>query len=252
MNWNLVIEKVKPYIVKIETPAGSGTGFLCLYNEDKQWCGIATALHVVEYADEWQQPIKILHQISPEQIFLKERDRVVFADWKTDSAIIFFPKPDKSKLPDSLLPLRPLDKPLDIGSEVGWLGFPYLEPYTLCFFSGCISARREDRKAYLIDGVSINGVSGGPVLYATETEGIEIIGIVSAYIANKATGETLPGLSVARDVTHLHGVVQTIKSIEEARKKKQQLKEKEEKEKDGKPPSLPPSDKTRPPETTKN
>ncbi|MBM4135549.1 MAG: trypsin-like peptidase domain-containing protein [Nitrospira sp.] len=162
MDWNEIVAKVKPYIVKIETPGGSGTGFLCLYNKNKQWCGIATTLHVVEHADEWQEPIKIIHQASP-LFFLKEADRVILSDWKTDSAIIFFPKPEKAKLPDVLIPLRPLDKSLNIGSEVGWLGFPYIEPYTLCFFSGYISARREDRKAYLIDGVSINGVSGGPV-----------------------------------------------------------------------------------------
>ncbi len=90
MNWNQVFNEIKPYIVKIETPAGSGTGFLCLYNDDKHWCGIATALHVVEHADEWQQPIKIMHQGSPDTIFLKEPNRVIFSDWKTDSAIIFF------------------------------------------------------------------------------------------------------------------------------------------------------------------
>jgi len=37
----------------------------------------------------------------------------------------------------------------------------------------------------------------------------------------------LPGLSIAQDVTHLHVVVQQIRSLDEARKKKQQLKEKE-------------------------
>ncbi len=106
-----------------------------------------------------------------------------------------------------------------------------MEPYALCFFSGCISARREQRKAYLIDGVSINGVSGGPVLCSIEPKGVEIIGIISAYVANRATGATLPGLSIAQDVSYLHGVVQRIKSLDEAKNKKQQLKEEEEKEK---------------------
>lgn len=231
MSWDPIVTKVKPYVVKIETPAGSGTGFLCLFNEDRNWCGIATAEHVVEYADDWQQPIKIIHQPSPVLSFLKESERVIFRDNKTDSAIIFFPKPEGFDLPTSLIPLRPLDKPLSIGSEVGWLGFPYLEPYTSCFFSGCISAKREHRKAYLIDGVSINGVSGGPVFYSTETEGTEIIGIISAYAANKATGQALPGLSIAQDVSHLHSVVQEIRSMDEARKKKQQLKEEEKNDK---------------------
>lgn len=90
----------------------------------------------------------------------------------------------------------------------------------MCFFSGCISARNEDKKYYLIDGVSINGVSGGPVLYTTRTEGIEIIGIISSYMANRATGTTLPGLLIARDVSYLHNIVKLIKSLDDARKKK--------------------------------
>ena len=45
---------------------------------------------------------------------------------------------------------------IDIGSEIGWLGFPSVAPHDLCFFSGNISARQEYRKAYLVDGVAIN------------------------------------------------------------------------------------------------
>jgi len=38
-----------------------------------------------------------------------------------------------------------------------------------------------DLRTYLVDGVAINGVSGGPVFY-TATKGIEVIGSVSAYL----------------------------------------------------------------------
>lgn len=37
MNWDDVVQKVTPYLVKIETPINSGTGFLLSYNED-QFC----------------------------------------------------------------------------------------------------------------------------------------------------------------------------------------------------------------------
>jgi len=105
MNWNQIVNKVKPYIVKRETPTGSsGTGFLCLYNEAKSWCGIATASHVVDYADEWQQPVKIIHQ-SKDTFFLKEADRVIILDRKTDSAMILFSKPTRSSLPEDLIPI---------------------------------------------------------------------------------------------------------------------------------------------------
>lgn len=51
MNWDQVVKKVSPHIVKIETQSGHGSGFLFLYNEDKSWCGIATAAHVLYQAE---------------------------------------------------------------------------------------------------------------------------------------------------------------------------------------------------------
>jgi hypothetical protein len=114
--------------------------------------------------------------------------------------------------------------PLVVGAEVGWLGFPAVAPYSLCFFSGNISARQEWRHAYLIDGVAINGVSGGPVMYSTEAEGVQIVGSISAYVSNRATGEALPGLAIARDVSYLHDSISNIKSLDEANIQKQERK----------------------------
>ena len=69
MSWNAIVERVTPYVIKIETPRGHGTGFLCLYNRDKSFYGIATARHVVSYADEWQQPIRLHHFPSKQRYF---------------------------------------------------------------------------------------------------------------------------------------------------------------------------------------
>jgi hypothetical protein len=79
----------------------------------------------------------------------------------------------------------------------------------------------------LIDGVAINGVSGGPVFHcpSPNSEEIEIIGCVSAYHANRATGETLPGLLRAQDVSHFHAAAQHIRSIDEANIKKREFEE---------------------------
>ena len=229
MNWDSVIQKVSPYLVKIEKPTGSGTGFLCAYNEARTLCGVATANHVVADTEEWQQPMRIHSHNFQQTAFLKETDRVVFTDWKTDSAVILF-APVDFQFPEELIPLRPIEAPISIGVEVGWLGYPALEPYTLCFFSGNVSARREDRSAYLIDGVAINGVSGGPVLYSSQTDGVQFVGVVSAYRANRQRGDALPGLSVAQDVSHFHQVVQRIKSRDEALKKRAQMEAEKQKE----------------------
>lgn len=222
MSWDPVVSKVKPYLVKIRTPEGYGTGFLCFYNHDKSWFGIATALHVVQSADDWQQPIRLICD-SGGECLLTSTQRIIIINRDTDSAVILFQKSFAPSLlfPDKPIPLRPVDKLLDIGSEIGWLGYPYLEADKLCFFSGCISARNEQRKYYLIDGVSINGVSGGPVLYSSETDGVEIVGIISAYMANQTSGVT-PGLSIAQDVAHFHEVIKKINTIDDAEKAKRE------------------------------
>lgn len=218
MNWNAIVEKVAPYVVKIETPTGHGTGFLCLYNQDKSLLGIATARHVVSYADEWQQPIRINHFPSGTTKFMKEDDRTILSDPETDSAVILFPLGELN-LPKELIPLLPSSAALDIGTEIGWLGYPAMASSTLCFFSGNVSARREH--SYLIDGVAINGVSGGPVIYSNDIDGVQFVGTVSAYMSNRATGDTLPGLAIAQDVSHFHDMISFIKSLDEAREKKQ-------------------------------
>ena len=58
-------------------------------------------------------------------------------------------------------------------------------------------------------------------MYSTETEGVQIVGTISAYISNRATGDTLRGLSIARDVSHFHETISFIKTLDEARAKKQ-------------------------------
>ena len=128
MNWEQAVQKVTPYIFKIETPSGHGTGFLCLYNDTKAFYGIATALHVVEHANTWKQPIRLTHYHSSEQLFLKDSEHIILTDWKTDSAVILFQKPT-FELPGELIELLPLGTPLSIGYEVSWLGFPAIEPH---------------------------------------------------------------------------------------------------------------------------
>jgi hypothetical protein len=93
---------------------------------------------------------------------MREDDRTIFSDPATDSAVILS-LPGDLGLPKDLVPLLPSSASLDIGTEIGWLGYPSLAANTLCFFSVNVSARSEH--SYLIDGVAINGVSGGPVAY---------------------------------------------------------------------------------------
>jgi hypothetical protein len=225
MSWAETIEKVSPYVVRIDTPDGGGTGFLCLYNEDRSFAGIATAAHVVSTADEWQQPIRITCPATEQVAFLDTSNRVVFRDESTDSAVILFP--NNLGLPQDLIPLLPASSTLPVGMAVGWLGFPGIARDIMCFFCGTVSAiDRAHNSAYLIDGVAVNGVSGGPVIYHTPQDGAtHIVGILTAYRPNRQYGEALPGLSVAQNVSHFHTVLQTIRNIDEANRKKKELEE---------------------------
>jgi hypothetical protein len=225
MEWHQVVATVRPYVFKVETPRASGTGFLFAYSVDKKLCHVATAAHVVEHADKWDEPIDVTHfQSGKTARLIPGPDRAVPVDKNLDTAAITFLKGDMD-LPPNLLPLIAPDKHLKVGVELGWLGFPAVPLADLCFFSGRVSNWIGKSEFYFVDGVAINGVSGGPAFEYDENENsVKIVGIISAYIPNRATGEVLPGLLVVRDVTHLHSVIQATRSIEEAAQKKAELK----------------------------
>jgi len=216
--WRQAVEIIRPYVVKITTPRGFGTGFLLAYNKDRTACAVATASHVVEASHLWEEPIRIRHYSSGKEKLLRAPNRVIFYDRSLDTAaILFFPEEDKDELP---LPKKPLPlitkgKSIKVGVELGWVGFPVVSPYNLCFFTGTNSFWSEPSRTYLIDGVVINGVSGGPALYRTKKE-IMIIGSVSAYLPNMSAAT--PGLAMISDVKQYLDVIKTIKDLDEAKK----------------------------------
>ena len=215
MEVNEAYEIIRQSVVKIETPQGSGTGFLVSNGKNKEICGIATASHVIHHAHLWQEPIRITHEASQKSRFLHHTERAVISDPNADIGSIVFAREDIG-FPETPVAITPPDKYLKIGTDVCWIGYPAVVNQPLCLFSGKISSWMEVDKAYLIDGVAINGVSGGPV-FAVFEKAIMIIGVVSAYVPNRATGEALPGLCIARDVTYLHDELNKFKNFDEAK-----------------------------------
>lgn len=213
MELNNVYNIMSEYIVKIETPDCFGTGFLCFINNDKTLYGIATAAHVIQRAHRWEQPIVLTHYNTKHSIILRPDVRAIFFG-DLDSAVIVFSTTafpfsfSLDKLPkfsESIVP---------IGNTVSWMGFPCISPDTLCLFKGIISANvKGDCNAYLIDGVSINGVSGGPIVFINTDGDIKVIGIVNSYGVNRSTGESLPGLLYAQDVSSFDKVVHDLNSL---------------------------------------
>jgi hypothetical protein len=128
------------------------------------------------------------------------------------------------KFPEKALPLQEPTQIKKIGVDVGWVGFPALALTKLCFFSGPISGHIQD--LYLIDGVAINGVSGGPVFSQEEDSTVRLIGVVSAYMPNRRVGESLPGLLQAQDLTAFHDYIKMITDLDEAKEKEAEGKKK--------------------------
>lgn len=217
ISWKQAVEIIQPHVVKITTPRGFGTGFLLAYNKDRKLCAIATANHVVEASHLWEEPIRILHYSSGKEMLLRADERSIWSDRKLDTAVIlFFPKEDKEiPLPEKPLPFISKGNYLKVGVELGWVGFPVVSQYNLCFFTGKNSFWSEEYRTYLIDGVVINGVSGGPAFHTTTKE-IIIIGSVSAYLPNRT--DATPGLAMISDVEQYLDVIKTIKDLDEAKK----------------------------------
>src|SRR2546425_1681068 len=209
-----------PYIVRVSTPRGRGTGFLVSRSSLSPLCAIATAAHVVDDAEHWEQPIRIQHYDSGKSLLLHREERVIFLDHENDTAAIVF-NGNNLPLPPDALNLSTEGKIKKVGVELGWLGFPAVSSQPLCFFSGRINAHLKGDWPYLVDGVAINGVSGGPAFTCTGTL-VEVVGVVAAYLANRATGEALPGLSVVQDVHPFQQVAQHFRTMDEVCKKKQE------------------------------
>lgn len=224
--WSEAVSQVTPFIVKIRTQYGFGTGFVFWQNSD--FACIATANHVIEPANQegWEQPFYISQpdsdpiRINPDQRFIKSNLN------QRDSAAILIRR-DALVLPSKCLSLWDFSREIPVGSEIGWLGFPdivdqyFTQP---SFFSGIISNVHKEFGQFTIDGVAISGVSGGPVFCKIGKARPLVMGTISSYFASKietAEGaKPSPGLAISNDVsvfvpeiTELNGFNKTVHSV---------------------------------------
>ena len=108
-----------------------------------------------------------------------------------DTALIYVKTSEEILPQEHLLPMLDWDMEMPKGKEIGWVGFPVIGGGEFCFFNGTISGHVKSPPTYLVDGIAINGVSGGPAL----DNRAHIIGLVSSYMPNQLNKYiTLPGL----------------------------------------------------------
>lgn len=99
LEWFEAVELIRPHVVRILTPQGSGTGFLFSRSANGSVCGIATAAHVVNQAHYWEQPIRLQSADSGQVAVLRPSDRAIILDESRDTAAIAF-KSDILALPE--------------------------------------------------------------------------------------------------------------------------------------------------------
>lgn len=201
LSWADLVQRVEPLIFRIEAGGSLGTGFVISISSARtghRRLAIATAWHVVEAAASESASVELFRAdgsslsgqttlpVTVMQIGPKE----------CDTALLLVETKDPLLSPEDLLPI-PLKTMLPRGSELGWVGYPGLVAPELCFFRGAVSGFQEKPPLYLVDGVAINGVSGGP---AFARNGL-LVGFVSAYLPNiRGSGHSLPGLLIATPI----------------------------------------------------
>lgn len=196
-----LLTPIQDYVVRIEIPNSYGTGFLVAREEisnGKVVAVIASAYHVIEHAAQCNTPIIVTHHSSGKKIKLAGTGRGITAHKDHDLAVLRLPF-ELLPFPEKNLTLNRSNRKYLPGTNMYWCGLPNNARNHLCLFRGCISSQCNESEGYLVDGVAIHGVSGGPAFIVKE-EMLVIIGIVAAYIPNMATGEPLPGMSLVRSI----------------------------------------------------
>src|SRR5438094_784276 len=121
--WHEAITQLEPYVFRIFTPDGSGTGWLVSRGKNTPLCVIATASHVLDHAHYWEEPIRLHHHSSGTTVLLRPGDRAINIDHRTDTTTILLNQADLL-LPEAPIPLITTDRHRKPGPNIGWLGFP--------------------------------------------------------------------------------------------------------------------------------
>lgn len=194
LTWYEAAERVGRATYRLYTDHAMGTGFLLMVGKSpEQYSAIlATAWHVVSDAVEGTS-LRVCDRTGKE--VTRSRDgniAVLEIGTEIDCAIVVITSEQEVFSQDLLLPILPHEVQFRQGTEIGWMGYPAIVEPELCFFHGHVAGMLRKPPVYLVDGVAINGVSGGPVF----DNRCHLAGLVSAYLPNQVDEKTiLPGVS---------------------------------------------------------
>lgn len=211
LEWHQAVDIMMKNVVKVST-LGDGYGSGVIVPSPKHTpgnCCVLTAYHVIQKAIDTGATIEIELAESKVKITLPSMARTIFPAKGRDQAIILFNGPAKFGAPNAYKFLS-VNLHCVPGVEFGWLGYPSLEiaKDVVCFMHGRVSAYLENLEAYLVDGSSIHGVSGGPVFCCDQGGKVVLSGIVTNYFPNQIAVQnsgmqTWPGLAMFRTINPL-------------------------------------------------
>jgi hypothetical protein len=154
---------------------------------------LATADHVLAASVDTAEKVRLV-SADRQKVFDADMDeiRVQPLGSKAHDTMLVLLKSKKPILEqEKLLPMLRWDLVMPKGAPIGWMGYPGITEPELCFFHVHVSGFVNEPPTYLIDGVAVNGVSGGPAFDNRS----HLVGLVSAYIPNRINAHTtLPGL----------------------------------------------------------
>ena len=119
MSWADVVDYLRPYMFRISTPRGFGTGFALSLHANKTLCAVATAAHVVDHAHYWEEPVRLEHVASKQVLVARPATRAIFLDEARDTAVVLI-APGNITIPEKPLPLGPKSKHYRVGNQIGW------------------------------------------------------------------------------------------------------------------------------------
>ncbi|MBN2321287.1 MAG: trypsin-like peptidase domain-containing protein [Acidobacteria bacterium] len=197
LRWDEVVDRVLPLVYRVYAGNFVGTAFIVSIARSlpKGYYGaiFATALHVLVPAAQAGDSIALVSEDHSKRFTSQEDDIRVqpLGDTVHDTVLLMVVSRKMVVEESELLPMLPWESMLARGADIGWLGFPDVFEPEVCFFHGHVSGYQHKPPTYLVDGVAIGGVSGGPAF----DNRAHIIGLVSAYIPNRVDGTTiLPGV----------------------------------------------------------
>ena len=182
LQWHEVVDRASKCVFRLHAGSASGTAFVIALGRPPQgadcYATLATAWHVLEDLPGTSDDLELV-SVDGKTVFSSAADRIGFyplGDPRYDTGLVVVRTGEVLVEERELLPLLPAESQLARGAEIGWLGFPGIAEPEICFCHGYVSGYLNDPPTYLIDGVAINGVSGGPALDSRA----HVIGLVSA------------------------------------------------------------------------